>query len=472
LLSHSYLLSSTLTRLIEEVMSNASDDLAVTAPCATNELSLTELTAEICCMAGHINAASCRWLALIAELDRRRGWADDSAQSCAHWLGWKCGVALGAAREKVRVARALESLPRTSAAMASGQLSYSKVREITRVACAETEDFLLQIAEHGTAQHVESFVRAFRRCQQVEELSREARQRRNRALTHRYDDDGSLVIHARLPAEIGALFVQALEAAVAQLPAESDAPAGTSEPAPERRACRADALGRIAESFLAHGPCERVGADRHQVLVHVDAETLREGTAGRCELERGPSLAVETARRLACDASVVAVVEGASGEPLDVGRRTRTISTPLRRLLRARDRGCRFPGCANDRHVDAHHIQHWADGGETNPRIWCRCVAFTIGRCTRGAYGSGWATLREARRPGRGEHGLHAAARVVERAALEPREGTSMRTRPSLSGAARGSTTGSPSRCSCTSLQRWVAFRPERRRSDGFRLTR
>src|SRR5262245_41851194 len=323
---------------------------------AASVLSLAELTAEICCMAGHINAASYRWLALIAELDRRQGWAEDSAQSCAHWLGWKCGVALGAAREKVRVARALESLPQTSAAMASGRLSYSKAREITRVATADTEDFLLQIAEHGTAQHVEKLVRSYRRCQQAEELSREARQQRDRFLSYRHDDDGSLVFHGQLPAEIGALFVQAIEAA-------QDVPAGTSEP----RARRADALGRIAESFLAHGASELSGGDRHQVVVHVDAETLREHAPGRCELEHGPSLAAETARRLACDASVVAIVEGASGEPLDVGRKTRTISTPLRRLLRTRDKGCRFPGCANDRHLDAHHIRHWANGGETKP---------------------------------------------------------------------------------------------------------
>src|SRR5262245_14221925 len=106
---------------------------------AASALSLAELAAEICLLAGHINAACYRWLALIAELDRRQGWAEDEARSCAHWLAWKCGVALGAAREKVRVARALESLPRTSAAMAAGRLSYSKAREITRVASPETE---------------------------------------------------------------------------------------------------------------------------------------------------------------------------------------------------------------------------------------------------------------------------------------------------------------------------------------------
>src|SRR5262245_8771514 len=119
-------------------MSDASIDEVASVASA---LSLEVIAAEICCMAGHLNAATYRWLALIAELDRRQGWAEDSAQSCAHWLSWKCGVALGAAREKVRVARALESLPKTSAAMASGRLSYSKVREITRVASAETEDF-------------------------------------------------------------------------------------------------------------------------------------------------------------------------------------------------------------------------------------------------------------------------------------------------------------------------------------------
>src|SRR6476659_4727937 len=141
---------------------------------------------------------------LIAEFDRRTGWSDGATQSCAHWLNWKCGIALGAAREKVRGARALENLPKISAAMASGGLSYSKVREITRIGCAENEDYLLMIAEHGTAAHVERLVRAYRRCQEAEELSREARQHQSRAVTFRYDDDGSLVLTCRLPAEAGA----------------------------------------------------------------------------------------------------------------------------------------------------------------------------------------------------------------------------------------------------------------------------
>jgi hypothetical protein len=107
------------------------------------------------------------------------------------------------------------------------------------------------------------------------------------------------------------------------------------------------------------------GGDKHQIVIHVDAETLQTGCAGRCEIEDGPSLAVETAKRLACDASVVAIVEDEHGEPLNIGRKTRSISTPLQRALRSRDKGCRFPGCCNTRYVDAHHIHHWAHGGET-----------------------------------------------------------------------------------------------------------
>src|SRR6185503_12742511 len=115
---------------------------------------LDELAADICSLAGRINAANHRWLLLIAEFDRRKGWSDSCTQSCAHWLNWKCGIAMGAAREKVRVGRALEDLPRISAAMAGGSLSYSKAREITRIGNPANEEYLLMIAEHGTAAHV------------------------------------------------------------------------------------------------------------------------------------------------------------------------------------------------------------------------------------------------------------------------------------------------------------------------------
>ena len=144
---------------------------------------------------------------------------------------------------------------------------------------------------------------------------------------------------------------------------------------PSWGARRADALGRIAESFLQHGAEALSGGDRHQIVVHVDAETLREGCVGRCELEDGPSLPAETVRRLACDASIVNILEDAEGEPLNVGRKTRSIPPALRRALNARDRGCRFPGCSHTRYLDAHHVHHWSRGGETklsNLSLLCR----------------------------------------------------------------------------------------------------
>jgi Domain of unknown function (DUF222) len=184
--------------------------------------SIEELASQITELGGHLNAANYRFLVLIAEFDRREGWVDNATPSCAHWLNWKCGIDLGAAREKVRTARALENLPKISAAMALGELGYSKARALTRVACAGTEECLLSIALHGTAEHVETTVRHFRRCLEAEELSREAQQQKNRSVHYNWDDDGSLVLKARLPAETGALVLKALEAALQESPGRFD----------------------------------------------------------------------------------------------------------------------------------------------------------------------------------------------------------------------------------------------------------
>jgi hypothetical protein len=171
-----------------------------------------------------------------------------------------------------------------------------------------------------------------------------------------------------VPAEIGALFKKALQAAEDSLPIPENVPAGTFSEAEDlhrTRKRRVEALATLAESFLATGPRDLSGSDRQQIVVHVDAETLRHSHAGRCELEHGPAIAAETARRLACDCSVVRIVEDATGEPLDVGRKTRTIPPGIRRALQARDKGCRFPGCTFKRYVDGHHVKHWVNGGET-----------------------------------------------------------------------------------------------------------
>jgi hypothetical protein len=342
----------------------------------------TELEHELLELTGHLNAGTYRWLNLLADFDAVGGWHGAGVQSLAHWLNWKCGLDLGAARERVRVASALPGLPRIAAAMARGALSYSKVRALTRVAEPATEAYLIELALHGTAAHVERVVRAYRRAREVQELGREAAQQASRCVTWHVDDDGSYVIRARLPAESGALFVRALDAAVEAMPVphvsaetyvtgveiagrprpDTDAD-GT--PRPSWSARRADALGAIAETFLRHGLDPLVGGERAQLVVHVDVETLAHRVAGRCEADDGPALAAETVRRLGCDASLVAIVARGT-ETLDVGRRTRTVPPALRRALEARDRGCRFPGCSNRRFVDGHHVHHWADGGATS----------------------------------------------------------------------------------------------------------
>jgi hypothetical protein len=209
-------------------------------------------------------------------------------------------------------------------------------------------------------------------------------------LSHSFDDDGSLVVKLRLPAESGLLLLKALEVALPEIPLPGEAPPHrgdmhgdsqdpfqcSAEPHPERRptvqpspvsfgARRADALIVIAESFLAHGAEALKGGDRHQIVVHIDEATLKKRESGTCEFEDGPSTAIETARRLACDASKVEITEDDQGEPLNVGRKTRTIPPALRRALKSRDQGCVFPGCTHQRYVDGHHIEHWADGGET-----------------------------------------------------------------------------------------------------------
>ncbi len=346
---------------------------------ADSGLPIRELAARITELAGHLNAANHRWLRLLAEFDRREGWSDGATHSCAHWLGWQCGIELGAAREKLRVAHALERLPLIDAAMARGQLSYSKVRALTRVATPATEELLLNVALYGTAHHVEKLVRQFRRVQEVEELSREVRQHMGRRLTYYHDEDGSLVLKVQLPAEAGALVLKALEAAVRELPlpphplhceaglhvSAETLPRDLSGEVPTMSARRADALALLAESYLKHGAEALNGGERHQIVVHVDQCTLNDRSTGRCEIEDGPAIPVETARRLACDASVVEIVEDARGEPLDVGRRTRSIPPALRRALKSRDEGCVFPGCTHQKYVDGHHIRHWAEGGET-----------------------------------------------------------------------------------------------------------
>jgi hypothetical protein len=316
-------------------------------------------------LSAQIQAATYHLLMMIREFDERGGWNHGRCRSCAHWLNWRTGLDLGAAREKVRVARALGELPLISASMKKGEISYSKVRAMTRVATATNEAELLDFARAGTAAHVERLVRGWRRVDRIEEMVHEEKRHASRSLTAYTDEDGMVVVRGRLSPEAGAALLRALDAAGEKLyeGGRGKGDAKDDDSTGEQR--RADALGLVAESALAGGLDPGTRGDRYQVVVHVDAEALpAESERGASVLEDGQHVSAETSRRLACDAAKVVMRHAPDGTVLDVGRRTRTIPPALRRALDHRDAGCRLPGCGL-KLCDAHHVEHWADGGAT-----------------------------------------------------------------------------------------------------------
>ena len=381
-------------------------------------------------LSARIQAATYELLCYLREFDRGHGW--EGFRSCAHWLNWRTGLDLGAAREKLRVAAALADLNHLSAAMACGRISYSTVRALTRVATPATEARLVAVACCASAAQVERLVRGWRQADRAAQPDAEQVHLARRALSTRVDEDGMVVLRARLTPEVGAVVLRALDAALEQMPA----PAEDDEASIGQR--RAAALGLVAESALAGGLDPGTAGDRFQVTVHVNADGLSSRAAapaaqrvsaeiapgnptasepaapaphgaggqaviepavglhgaatphggghaapapgpdaGQAVIEQAGGIHVgkQVARRVACDAGLAVLRYAANGEVLDVGRRTRAVPTALRRALEVRDRNqCQFPGC-NSRHCDAHHVVHWADGGETqlaNLVLLCR----------------------------------------------------------------------------------------------------
>ena len=255
-------------------------------------------------LASRIQAATYELLVMIRQFDECGGWGQGFT-SCAHWLNWRTGLAMGAAREKVRVAKALADLPRLSDAMRRGTVSYSKVRAITRVATPETEERLLTFARSGTAAHVERLTRAWRRVDRIAAADDDRRQHEGRRLTTWVDEDGMLVIRGRLSPELGAVVQRALEAATERLYEEAKraddegAPAAPPEDpggSPTIAQRRADALGLLAESALAADLDRGSSGDRYQVVVHVEPDALRaDSDAGQAVLEDGVRVSAEIA---------------------------------------------------------------------------------------------------------------------------------------------------------------------------------
>ena len=271
--------------------------LAVLNPAAE----LDRLGDEIAELSAHLEAATARLLDLIREFDTRGGW-NTGFRSCAAWLSWRVGLDLGAARERVRVARALGTLPRLAQALARGELSYAKVRALTRVATPETEDRLLAVGRAGTADHVERIVRGWRRVDRRAEARETAQRHASRALHVSQEEDGMVVLRGRLEPEVGALLLRALAAARETLYQRSRAEAAVAplaDPAaepPTMAQQQADALALLAETALHHGLDPGAPGERYQVVVHVDAPVLADpDQPGQSVLEDGVHVSAEPA---------------------------------------------------------------------------------------------------------------------------------------------------------------------------------
>ena len=342
-----------------------------------------ERMAQVAVLFGEITAATREFLRALAESDRHRDWEDEGFGSCAEWLAWRIGITRGTANEKVRAAGALEDLPLISEAMSKGELSFSKVRAITRVATPDNESELLEFALAGSAANLERLVRGWKTLSRFDEQEAERIRHSRRCFSVFPDEDGMYVVRGRLDPEVGAALMRAVEAASDALFTEASKNNNDgrhTEEAPESAQLRADAVGLIAERALAAGfgaglgagagdgvgdqaPISGSRAERYQVVLHVEAATLaEEGRArplrargrhpncrgncptagvrrepGRGEPRRGqPGRGQPRRGRLNPG-------PGPMGSVLDVGRKTRTIPPALRRALDARDRGCRFP---------------------------------------------------------------------------------------------------------------------------------
>lgn len=396
-----------------------------------------ELGTRIQQQAAVIAQATCELLLMVGEFDAREGsrWYH-GLKSTAHWLAWSCSMAPGTAREHVRVARALPAMPLTVAEFRAGRLSYSKVREMTRVAGRTDEALLVELARAMTASQLADTIGRFSSLDGIR-LGQDA----VRHARWQVRDDGMVEIRALLPAEVGAEVLTALNLALerdgteppsadpaAAAAADGLGPRGnfprmlthvdqlseqetavlaaetTTTPTLEQR--RADALLDLARTFLDAEPDDRSGEDRHLVVVQVSAEALvRDVPAGTppevhitapplqnvpagtppedgiatqsphsvpagaletCGVLGAGPLEPRTAERPACTGKVALTITDRGGEILHLGRSQRLASRAQRRALRLRDTTCTFPGCHQSRHLDAHHVVPWSEGGPTD----------------------------------------------------------------------------------------------------------
>ena len=430
---------------------------------------------QIAEMSAHIDAAMHRLLTAIREFDLASGWQVQGALSCAHWLAWRVGWDLRTARERVRVARKLAELPLVDDELRRGAMSYSQARAITRVATADKEEVWIEHAKRMPASQLDTLCRSYQNVQAYDHAHGSeagsmagavlaAHVAAQRTVTRRTLDNGMVKFEVVLASDEAAIVWTALNAAIANVgtepslaeptpaePTPSEPPGAVETPAEPTFASPFMTAETPAEHFLATPPTAKApaAADRSQQRADAFMDIIQErvrgarpqrtpieiiitvphaGLYGSAEpadltmMADGEVIATTTARRLCCDAGVVVAHINPLGVPLSVGRKTRTISAAIKRALRLRDRTCRFPGCTHSRYVDGHHIEHWANGGETtlsNLMLLCSAHHTMLheGGCRVEAHGAGgWdffdprnrlieaqparATARQGERPG------------------------------------------------------------------------
>jgi hypothetical protein len=353
-----------------------------------------DLAGRICVTAAETAQSECQLLELIGEFDAAgavRWW--DGVKSMAHWLSWACSMSAGTAREHVRVARALRRMPTVLDAFRAGRLSYSKVREVTRVVDVVDEARLCDLAQTATASQLARMIAAFRAA----DGTRIAQELKRRA-SWQLREDGMVDFRVRLPADEAAVLQAALAAAEDRFGRPPPAPVDREQPpdqptehpevdSAQRPYTRVDALLDVARSFTATAPEDRSGEDRTLVVVQVAADLLAADLLAADRLAADPvdvpagtsapasptchvagigPVEPATAQRLACDADLIGAVVDAHGDVLALGRTRRLVSRAQRRALMIRDGMCRYPGCHQTRYLKAHHVRPWAAGGRTD----------------------------------------------------------------------------------------------------------
>jgi hypothetical protein len=345
------------------------EDLRPSRPAPEGQTELAAAQGEIMQLSSAIAAAQARIMDLLATHGDRLTGGDEPV----NWLAWAAGMKPTTARRHVRLAERLIELPKIKASFAAGEISFEKTETIAKIAAPETEGDLLGWARNGLCSQLATISSGFRAAKISNEGAQAAQ--RDRSLTYHYTDQGMFRLRAQLPADQGAIVAAAIDAAQELLWKEERTFQDHDLDDAEQRAQgwykgngaparAADALVSLAETFTTHGLTDST-ADRFRVMVHVDQAALVGEPGGTSELEAGAGLSTETARRIACDCSIVALLER-DGVPIKLGHR-RTISPALRRALMARDHHCVFPGCSNKRRLHGHHVIHHVDDGLTEP---------------------------------------------------------------------------------------------------------